>query len=50
MICTKKFVEKPERKRPLGRPGGNGNIMLQFFIGRHSGKVWGGFLWLRIRM
>jgi hypothetical protein len=43
------LVEKPEGKRPLGRPRGRcvGNITMDF-VEKRDGVVWTGLVWLRI--
>jgi hypothetical protein len=40
------LVGKPERKRPLGRP--DWKIILAWFLGKKGGKLFTGFIWLRI--
>jgi hypothetical protein len=42
------LVGKPEGKRPLGRPGVDGMIILELFLGKYGGRVWTGFIWFRI--
>jgi len=44
------FVRKPEGKRPLGRASEKlcGNIGLTCVLRKQSGRVWIGFVWLRI--
>jgi hypothetical protein len=37
------LVEEPEGKRPLGRLGLDGRV-----LEKQGGKVWIGFMWLRI--
>jgi hypothetical protein len=39
------LVGKPEVKRPLGNLDVDGKLLLQWTLG----KVWTGFIWLRIR-
>jgi hypothetical protein len=42
------LVGKPEGKRSFGRLSGNGNIILECILGKKGGKVWTGFIWLRM--
>jgi hypothetical protein len=42
------LVGKPEGKRPLGRPGGDGRMGSKWTLGRLAGWVWSGFTLLRI--
>jgi hypothetical protein len=42
-------VGKPETKRPLGRPRRDEKITCEWILlGKRGGKVWSGFIWLRI--
>jgi hypothetical protein len=41
------LVEKPERKKPLGRPR-HGWILLRKILERKDGVVWTELIWLRI--
>jgi hypothetical protein len=43
------LVEKPEGKRPLGRPRRRWRIILEWIFGQKGGKMWTGFIWLRTR-
>jgi hypothetical protein len=42
------LVEKPEGKRPLGRPRQGGLITLKWILKRQDGVVWTGLIWLKI--
>jgi len=42
------LVRKPERKRPLGRPGVDGRIILRWIFRKWDMWVWIGSSWLRI--
>jgi hypothetical protein len=42
------LVGKPEGKRPLGRPGMGGRIILKWVLGKLGLVVWIGFIQLRI--
>jgi hypothetical protein len=42
------LVGKPEGKRPLGRPGIYGRIILRWILRNWDVGVWTGFGWLRI--
>jgi hypothetical protein len=37
----------PEAKRPLGRPGVDGRIILKCVLKKQGGRVRNGFIWLR---
>jgi hypothetical protein len=39
---------KPEGKRPLADLGVDRRIILKSISGKQGGKVWTGFIWLRI--
>jgi hypothetical protein len=39
-------VGKPEGKRPLGRPGVNGTIILRWIFSKWDVGVWTGLIWL----
>jgi hypothetical protein len=39
---------KPEGKRPVGRLCINGKIVLEWILQNSGGKMWTGFIWLRI--
>jgi hypothetical protein len=41
-------MRKPGEKRPLGRLSINGRIILKWILDKKSGKVWNGFIWLRM--
>jgi hypothetical protein len=41
-------VGKPEGKRPLGRHGVGGWIILRGILERWDGVMWTGLVWLRI--
>ena len=43
------LVRKPEGKRPLGRTGHNGRIILRWIFREWNVGVWTGSRWLRIR-
>jgi hypothetical protein len=43
------LVGKLERKRPLGRPGIDGRIILRWNFRKWNVVVWTGSSWLRIR-
>jgi hypothetical protein len=43
------LVRKPEGKRPLGRPGIDRKIILEWIFGKWGAKVWTEFVWFRIR-
>jgi hypothetical protein len=42
------LVRKLEWKRPLVRPRNRWSIILDRILGVQIGKVWTGFIWLRI--
>jgi hypothetical protein len=42
------LVEKPERKRPLGRTRLCRKIILKCILDKHDRVVWKEFMWLRI--
>ena len=42
------LVGKPERKRPLGRPGIDGNIILRWIFRNWDVGAWTGSSWHRI--
>jgi hypothetical protein len=42
------LVGKPEGKRPLGRPGVAGRIILRWIFREWDVVVWTGSIWLRI--
>jgi hypothetical protein len=44
----KVLVRKPERKRPLGRPGVDGRIILRWIFRKWDVGIWTGSSWLRI--
>jgi len=41
------LVGKPEGKRPLGRPGADGRIILRWIFRKWDVEVWTGSSWLR---
>jgi hypothetical protein len=41
------LVEKPEGKRPLGRPRCRWGIMLGWILERWDGVMWTGLVWFR---
>jgi hypothetical protein len=43
------LVGRPEGKRPLGRPGRGGMIILRWTLGRQGSMGRTGFGWLRIQ-
>jgi hypothetical protein len=42
------LLGKPKAKRPLGRPGVDGRIILRWFFRKWDVGVWTGSSWLRI--
>ena len=42
------LVGKPEGKRPMGRPGADGRIILRWIFRKWDAGVWNGSSWLRI--
>jgi hypothetical protein len=44
----KKKLGKPEGKKPLGRPKRSGRVILECILGKQGGRVWTGFICLRI--
>ena len=42
------LVGKPEYKRPLGRPGVDGRLILRWIFRKWDVEVWTGSSWLRI--
>jgi hypothetical protein len=42
------FEEKPEGKKPLGRPDIDGRIILRWIFRKWGMRVWTGLSWLRI--
>jgi hypothetical protein len=42
------LVGKPEGKRPLEDLDVDGRIILEWISGKLCGKVWTGFIWLRM--
>jgi hypothetical protein len=42
------LVGKHEGSRPFGRLGVDGRIILKWMLRKLCGKVWTGFIWLRI--
>jgi hypothetical protein len=47
-MYTKFLVRKPEEKLSLGRLDRDGRIILEWIIKKQVGRVWTGFIWLRI--
>jgi hypothetical protein len=47
-VLYKDFVGEPERKRPVGRPGVDGRIILRWIISKLGVGAWAGSSWLRI--
>jgi hypothetical protein len=43
------LVGEPEGKRPFGRPTVDGMTIFEWMLEKEGGKVWSGFLWLKIR-
>jgi len=43
------FVEKTERKGPLGRPSLSWEAILEWILGKYGGRMWTGFNWLKIK-
>jgi len=41
-------VDKPERKRPLGRPCVDGIIILKLILKKYDNTLWGGLIWVGI--
>jgi hypothetical protein len=48
MHADRVLVEKPESKRPLGRHGLGGRIILKWMLEQYDGVVWTGLIWIRI--
>jgi hypothetical protein len=42
------LVEKPEGKRPLGKSRRRWRIMLDWILEKYGGKMWTGFMWIRL--
>jgi len=42
------LVEKPEEKRPLGRSGIDGRIILRWIFRKWDVGAWTGLIWLKI--
>jgi hypothetical protein len=42
------LLVKPLRKRPLGRLGVDGRIVLKLFLNKSFGRAWTGLIWPRI--
>jgi hypothetical protein len=42
------LVDKPEGKRPHRKLGVDGRMMLEWILGTERGKMWTGFIWLKI--
>ena len=42
------LVGKGEGKKPLGRSGVGGRMILKWILKEYFGRVWIGFIWLRI--
>ena len=40
------FVEKPERKRLLGRPSVDGSIILKLILKKYVDTLWIGLIWV----
>jgi hypothetical protein len=41
------LIRKSEGKRPLGRQGTNGKIILQWILEKQDEKLWTAFIWFR---
>jgi hypothetical protein len=41
-------VGRPEGKRPLRRRRSDCRIILEWILGKYDGRLWAGFIWLRI--
>jgi hypothetical protein len=48
MDAYNNLVVKSEGKKPCGRPGIDGKIILEWILRKQDGKVWVEFFWLRI--
>jgi hypothetical protein len=46
--CTRFWWEKPEEKRPLGKPRRRCEGGSEWILGRLAGRMWSGFDWLRL--
>jgi hypothetical protein len=44
--ALKVLIRKPEGNKPLGNPGIDGKVILEWVLGKLGGKVWIGFIWL----
>jgi hypothetical protein len=42
------LVGRPEGKKPLGRPGVDGSVVLKWVLKKWDGEAWTGSSWLRI--
>jgi len=42
------LVGKPDGRRPAGRPKHRCELMLEWILGKHSGKDGTGCIWLRV--
>jgi hypothetical protein len=45
--CVQGLVERPQGKRPLGRPCGKGNDNIEMGL-KWDWEAWTGFIWLRM--
>jgi hypothetical protein len=43
------LIGKPKGRRPFGRLRRRWEDKLDWILGKYGGKVWNGFIWLRIR-
>jgi hypothetical protein len=46
--CIQNLVGKPEGKNSSKDLGVDGSTILEWILGKQGGKLWTGFIWLRI--